>query len=573
MFLNRCQEGHFLEEDTGEDTKMKITRRQLRQIIAENLLLEAPNPLTAEVVFQQLLRGDAAFLGQRLSGSTTTFIKSCASRGIVGSTGTVYRGGDAVAYLVHRILPRVYASNLGSASSATAVKNSLNVIKMFANQYDILTPLANYRVVEGPNYVGKLLNTKMGRQILNTMPKAAQTAESAVQTVEKAGALLTKSAAQVTNAITRTASAPGSVRTAQQAARLVMKAPEAANAVRQIGAGVIKSGQPLARVPQGAQLVNSAASGVASSTVPEVAANASKLSKFLKFLGPLSLAMFVLDVYYTPVALLKDGELVVPGTGGLIKWKVGIGIKDMDTPWGQLAYRKRAGMPPAKPSDFNNEYKNIIATIVWNQRREGEEGAYAKKWTQKAIADNLIDIAAWKTYLDPWREAEAKIKEGEAILAEDAEGEESGGSEDISPIGDIDEDALASLGEDTGETLSDSETGDQARERQDSGTRSGWDRYIENSSDKVNAKKIKDNWQEFSNINGVDASSDYAGFVKWYKSTRQDGDLMKIINKKAGDNFNPKEAFKLMQKIGEASGINESLSRGALIRKRYWGRY
>lgn len=117
------------------------------------------------------------------------------------------------------------------------------------------------------------------------------------------------------------------------------------------------------------------------------------------------------------------------------------------------------------------------------------------------------------------------------------------------------------------------ETGDQARERQDSGTRSGWDKYIENSSDKVNAKKIKDNWQEFSNINGVDASSDYAGFVKWYKSTRQDGDLMKIINKKAGDNFNPEEAFKLMQKIGEASGINESLSRGSLIRKRYWGRY
>ena len=106
---------------------MKITRRQLRQIIAENLLLEAPGPLSADVIFQQLLRGDAAFKGQKLAGLTTTFIKSCVSRGIVGSSGTVYKGGEAVAYLVHRILPKVYASNLGSASSATAVKNSLNV--------------------------------------------------------------------------------------------------------------------------------------------------------------------------------------------------------------------------------------------------------------------------------------------------------------------------------------------------------------------------------------------------------------------------------------------------------------
>ena len=116
-------------------------------------------------------------------------------------------------------------------------------------------------------------------------------------------------------------------------------------------------------------------------------------------------------------------------------------------------------------------------------------------------------------------------------------------------------------------------TGKQARSKQDSGTRSGWDRYIENSSDKENARKIKNSWQEFSKINGVNASSDYAGFVKWYKSTRQDGNLMKIINKNVGENFNPEEAFELMQKIGKASGISESLSRGSLIRRRYWGRY
>jgi hypothetical protein len=540
---------------------MKITRRQLRQIIAENLLLEAPGPLSADVIFQQLLRGDAAFKGQKLAGLTTTFIKSCVSRGIVGSSGTVYKGGEAVAYLVHRILPKVYASNLGSASSATAVKNSLNVIKMFANQYDILTPLAKYRVAEGPNYVGKLLNTKMGRQILNTMPKATQTAKSAILAVEKAGAL-TKPAVEVTKAISRTASASGSVRTAQQAARLIMKAPEAANAVRQIGTGVIKSGQSLARVPQGAQLVNSAVSGVTSSKVLSVVANAAKLSRFLRFLGPLSVAMLVLDAALVPFNLFAYGEFM--------GFKLGLGVADMATPWGQLTYRRKTlKNPPAKPSDFNDEYKNLIAGLIWNQTKDPT----AKEFVTTAIKEDLIDLAAWKEYLAPWREAAAKIKEGEAILAEDVEGEESGGSEDISPIGDIDEEALASLGEDTGETLSDSETGGQARTKQDSGTRSGWDKYIENSSDKVNAKKIKDNWQEFSNIDGVDASSDYAGFVKWYKSTRKDVDLMNIINKKAGDNFNPEEAFKLMQKIGEASGIRESLSRGSLIRRRYWGRY
>ena len=96
MLKNLYQEGHFLEEDTGEDTKMKITRRQLRQIIAENLLLEAPVPYSAELVFLQLLESgdsDAAFKGQKLSGQTVSFIKQCVKRGIVGSRGTVYKGG------------------------------------------------------------------------------------------------------------------------------------------------------------------------------------------------------------------------------------------------------------------------------------------------------------------------------------------------------------------------------------------------------------------------------------------------------------------------------------------------
>ena len=273
----------------------------------------------------------------------------------------------------------------------------------------------------------------------------------------------------------------------------------------------------------------------------------------------------------------------------------------MDTPWGQLAYRKRAGMPPAKPSDFNNEYKNIIATIVWNQRREGEEGAYAKKWTQKAIADNLIDIAAWKTYLGPWREAEAKIKEGEAILAEDVEGEESGGSEDISPIGDIDEDALASLGEDTGETLSGAETGDQARTKQDSGNQDS------GNSARRSSTPIRDNIIKVQRIIGErptgkwdrDTDTKLGAYVtaaepkvttvpeglEWWRDWKNSAPEIKKISVgsknmsfEGGANEQLKgnldSLVKVLEFIKDARMlVNESLSRGSLIRKRYWGRY
>ena len=415
---------------------MKIKKSQIRRIIAENLLLEAASPLKAEVVFQQLLRGDAAFKGQKLAGITTTFIKSCVSRGIIGSTGTVYRGGDAVAYLVHRILPRVYASNLGSASSATAVKNSLRVIKMFASEYNILPQLVNYRVVDGPSYVGKLLNTKMGQQILNTMPKAAQATKTAVQAAKSAGAL-TKPAAQVTNAIVNVSKAPP-VKTAAKAIKVTLNSsPEALALAKKIGKDAARSGQNLNRVSQAIKLA-------AKELAEEASKVGGKFGKFFRRLGAAATIFTVLDAAYQPYNLAENGEF--------FGFKVGLGLKDIKTPWGQLTYQRKMRKRPIKPEDFNPEYRNVIAALIWNQRNAGETGQIAKEWTQRAIKEDLLDLPKWKAYLAPWREAAATVKEAELELDKE---DSSEGSEDIRPLGVVNEEALAALGEDTGENLSD----------------------------------------------------------------------------------------------------------------------
>jgi len=521
--------GTLIREHYWEDTKMKISRRQLQKIILENILQEEA------IVYQS-------------------------------SVNTV--------------------ANLLVKGSATQQANALHTLASIAK-----TQEGMIKVVQSLNQLvttGQVMNAKVLDAMLRVAhggsdPKAAAGARalrwnlklsSAAREAVKAG---TWSARSIKDFPAIGRAATGGIRTAQAAVRTIMKAPEAANAVRQVGSGVVKSGQALTKVPQGSQLVNTAASAVTASPVPEVAANASKLTRFLKFLGPLSVAMFVLDVYYAPVALLADGELIVPGTGGLLKWKVGIGINDMKTPWGQLAYRKRVGMPPAKPSDFNDEYKNVIATIIWNQRREGEEGTYAKKWTQKAIADDLIDIAAWKTYLDPWREAEEKIKEAErTILADDEKVDES----EFEGEG-----SIASVIKGVGKPEKQAQKGKKSI-----------------SSEKISKiqKIIGDRgdgkWSKDTNIKlgAYVTAADPAVIttptrLEWWKDWKNSAPKIENISvggrtMSFGTAANPQlrgnlsSLLKVIEFIDESrknasSEVNESLSHGALIRKRYWGRY
>ena len=515
---------------------MKITRRQLKQIIVENLLLEDA------LVNQASINSVANLLAK---GNSTQ-----------------------VANAFHTL-----AHTARTPAGQIKVAQALNQLAIAQN----LSP-QNMDAIMRAAHIGRMgEKAAAGARALRWNLRISSAAREAI----KAGTWAPRLVSDFP-AIGRAAT--GGIRTAQGAVRVIMKAPEAANAVRQVGSGVVKSGQVLTKVPQGGQLVTTAANAVTASPVPEVAANAGKLAKFLKFLGPLSVAMFVLDVYYAPVALLADGELIVPGTGGLLKWKVGIGINDMKTPWGQLAYRKRVGMPPAKPSDFNDEYKNVIATIIWNQRREGEEGTYAKKWTQKAIADDLIDIDAWKTYLDPWREAEEKIKEAErTILAEDEEVDES----EFEGEG-----SIALVLQDVG-----SETGDQARSNQDSRSRSG------GSSTPIRDKIIKvqriigdqgpeGKWNRDTNIklgDYVTAAEPKVTTVpeglEWWRDWKNSASKIKKItvgNKNMSFEGGANEQLsgdldslvKVLEFIKDArASVNESLSRGALIRKRYWGRY
>ena len=124
---------------------------------------------------------------------------------------------------------------------------------------------------------------------------------------------------------------------------------------------------------------------------------ASRFSKAFKFAGELSFYLFVIDMFLIPYRLSAYGTI--------FDIKVATGIDDMKTPWGQLTYRKKILKRPSKPSDFDNEYKNIIAAIIWNQKNSQE----CKNWVIEAIKKDLLDLEAWKEYLEPLRKGEANL--------------------------------------------------------------------------------------------------------------------------------------------------------------------
>lgn len=586
---------------------MRVTRRQLRQIIIENLLLEG-SAMSELAFINQLARGDAALrTGGALQGNQIALIQRVVRKGLQVSPPPAppLQGAKAVVHIVNNTLPKIFKTAqesgrvIGIVNGTRFEQLTVQIIKACAPRttgiVSALKASGNMKAIR------LLLDTGPGRVALNTMSDASAARRVAVATAEKAGALK-KPASQITNAIVRVGrgAAGTGPRTAQQAARLIINnSDEAAVAIRQIGANAVKGGTSIARIPQGNQLVTTAANAVATSPAPEVAANASKLSKFLKFLGPLGVALFVLDVFYAPVELLADGKLRIPGTG--LSFKIGIGVNDMKTPWGQLTYRrKRLGNPPAKPSDFNDEYKNVIATIIWNQRREGEEGAYAKEWTQTAIREDLIDVAAWKAYLEPWRQAEARIQEGEQLLAE--EGEEDTGPEDFTAIGDIDANAMDDTGADGAEETEPyggdgSSTGDQ--ENNTATTSTQRNTSLSNKISKIQrliGMRPDGEWSRDVNIKlGAFAVAESLSDDKkvkttpanleWWKDWKNSAPKIKKItvggrNMTFGSGGNPPlkgnidSLIKVLEFIKESrESMNENLSRGSLIRKRYWGRY
>lgn len=82
MRLLENQEAHSLENVTGEDTKMKISRRQLKRLISENLLLEFSAAGTG-IVWQNVAQG--------MGGAVSTHGRSLlqATQAFTSNTGTV----------------------------------------------------------------------------------------------------------------------------------------------------------------------------------------------------------------------------------------------------------------------------------------------------------------------------------------------------------------------------------------------------------------------------------------------------------------------------------------------------
>ena len=502
---------------------MFLKRSTLRKIILENLLLEAAQraAVSAEWVFQQLSRGDRAIKGQKISGSLS-FIKNIVNRGIVGSTGTIYKGADAVAYLAHRVLPRVYTATGGAPGSATSVKNTLTVIKHFAKEYNVIKPLLQYRVHSGPSYVGKLVNTKMGQSILNMMPKAGQSVKVAVQAAKSAGAIKAP-AAKVTLQLTKLISAAKpsvtNAKNAGQAIKIAMnKSPEAVAIAKELGKKFGTSGAQITSLQGGTQ---------ATKAITASSGAVSNLSRFFAIAGKAAVFLMVADAFYQPYNLFANGEL----------WgfKLGIGVKDMDTPWGVLAYRKRQGYPPAKPSDFNKQYKNVLATIIWNQKNKGEAGKISKEWTQRAIKEDLIDTAAWKAYLQPWRDAEKKIKEAEKILA--SKSEESTGADDLSDLGIFDEDAMKQIGKSDGGTGRELTSKTKAQKSEPGKTGSPASSSIQKIQKIINdgssGKWTKDTnikLGEYATVTGSEKVTTEPAGLEWWKSWKNSAPQIKSMS-------------------------------------------
>lgn len=556
---------------------MKISRRQLQKIILENLLLEGTAmPLEKVLLILSPSGGYEAAISGTLTRNHNSFniFKKLISSGIADSTGKVRKGADAIAYITHRVLPRIYQSQGMTAGSATSVKNTLTFLQHYAKTPGLLESLAKYRPVSGPNYIGRLYNTKMGQSILNMMPKAAQSTQAGIRTLEAAGALKAP-AAQITKAVQAAKPAARAITTASQAMKVTLNtSPEAVALAKELGRKYATSGAALSKTP--------GASQAAEKLAVEGAKQGSKFATFFSLLGKAAVVLMVVDAFYQPYNLFANGEL----------WgfKLGLGVKDMDTPWGQLTYRrKRLGNPPAKPSDFNNEYRNLIATIIWNQRNSGEAGKIAKEWTQRAIKEDLIDLPKWKAYIAPWREAADEIKKAEKALV----AEEENDAGDLDDLGLVDEAALADLGEDTGEKF-DSDVGKPEKQAQ-KGKKSISSEKI-SKIQKIIGERGDGKWSKDTNIKlgAYVTAADPAVIttptrLEWWKDWKNSAPKIENISvggrtMSFGTAANPQlrgnlsSLLKVIEFIDESrknasSEVNESLSHGALIRKRYWGRY
>jgi hypothetical protein len=139
-----------------------------------------------------------------------------------------------------------------------------------------------------------------------------------------------------------------------------------------------------------------------------------------------------------------------------------------------------------------------------------------------------------------------------------------------------------------------------AKTKKKSGRATDWDSYISKTKDKENAKIIKLLWQGVPNRapSAGEASGktgSYRDFVKWYITLYKTGSISpgyKIqsgtqIGKgkpwNPGQHLSPKQVQAILRQLSSGdyktsglakpASVNESLSRGALYRKHYYGRY
>jgi hypothetical protein len=518
---------------------MKISRKDLRNIIFENLLEQAGSPMAVEELIEQLVRGNKP-INPNVFDPKHPLFNRIMNRGIRGSSGTVRTGQEAVAYMTQHVLPKVFKAQNIAPGSSNAAKYTLSFMESFGGP-GLTAELAKILPSEGfPNYFKKILEKNPGAMTRKVIAKIGGV-DDVIKGAQSAGAL-TKSAEKVSAALNTAITRP---------LRTNIPAKQVAEIIKQLDKSSLARNAATEALKDSAQLGTSTSANTAFKEVAEEAAKkGTKFAKFLRVLGPVGLMVNVLDAFYTPYNLFANGEFM--------GFKLGLGVSDMATPWGQLTYRrKKLKNPPAKPSDFNKEYKNLIAGLIWNQTKDPT----AKEFVTTAIKEDLIDLPAWKEYLAPWREGEKKIKEAtEEFAREEGEGVEG------ELIDGVDLSKIKATSEDTS---SDAVKDDKGASKQTTAQKTGWERYIEKTKDKENAKKISEIWEEASKLPLINVSSDFAGFVAWYKKTKDDAETMKGLGKNTGDNFSPAEALRLIDAADSAVNEHFGKSHGTLIRERY----
>jgi len=518
---------------------MKISRNELRRIIVESLLIEQ---LKKNELISLLTKSQRPF-----DFKNASIIKNSINNGIVGSTGSVRKGQQAVAYLAHEIFPLIMKTKEIAPNSPQAIKLTFEFLQEFgapglAEELAKILPR-----LDSPNYLAKILSKNPTPAVKAVIEKIGGV-EAVLASLNQSGAL-TQPVQQATNAMTSALQRPRPLRVIITKEELKAAQEAIKKTAPNVARDIVKGAKPLSN-----------ANTQAASVVDDVAAEAlkqgpkaAKFARFLKLAGPVGLVLTVIDAFLIPYNLFANGEFM--------GFKIGMGLSDINTPWGQLTYRRKVMRKPAKPSDFDNEYKNLIAGLIWNQNKDPQ----AKEFVTTAIKEDLIDLPAWKEYLAPMREAEKKFKE----INEEFAGEEGAGESDevydfvdlkkIQNLGTTD-------GRESSPATSPTNQGSKSKE---------WENYIEKTKEKESAIKISKIWSKVAKLDLINASPDYAGFVDWYKKTKNDGEIMSSLNKNKGEDFTPEEALKLIDAAGRDEAVKEHFgkSHATLIRERYRMRY